>query len=45
MFVQADVAWENQGRLASGGDTVSRITSLYVVKTHMFRDQAVVEGE
>ena len=45
MFVQADVAWENQGRLASGGDAVSRITSLYVVKTHMFRDQAVVEGE
>lgn len=44
-FAQAEVAWENQGRLSSGGDAVSRKTSLYVVKTHTFRDWAVVEGE
>ena len=45
MFVQADVAWENQGRLSCGGDAVSRKTILYVVKTNTFRDWAVVEGE
>lgn len=28
--IQADVAWENQGRLLSGGDAKSRRTKQYV---------------